>query len=138
VGQQDCRSIGPNKATSYSADGECSAASGLADPKWQSDSEASGGDAGKVSEQGKEAVRVLGTDPLSFQLRRNIHRTGYLINIPEEHEKYITTATLSPAWASGILEAFTKCCCVGSDSQTSYLFRGLNKGCRICINAALH
>jgi len=83
VGQQDCWSIGPNKATSYSADGECSGASDPADPKWQSDPEASGGDAGEVPEHAKEAVWVLGSDPLNFQRRRNVHWTGYLNNVLE-------------------------------------------------------
>jgi hypothetical protein len=50
------------KATSYSADGECSAASGPADPEWQSDSEASGSNAGEVPEHAKGAVLVPGEE----------------------------------------------------------------------------
>jgi len=48
------------EATSYSADGERSSASGSADPEWQPDPKASSGDAGEAPEHAKEAVRVAG------------------------------------------------------------------------------
>jgi hypothetical protein len=43
-------------ATSYGADGECSAASRPADPEWQSDSGAPDGDAGEIPKHAKEVV----------------------------------------------------------------------------------
>ena len=44
-GRGDIAANGDVEGTSYSADGECSAASGPADPEWQPDSEAPGDDA---------------------------------------------------------------------------------------------
>jgi hypothetical protein len=45
---------------SFSADGEFSAASGPADPAWESDSGEPGGDAGETPENAKETIRGPG------------------------------------------------------------------------------
>jgi hypothetical protein len=67
---------GNAEASSYGADGDCSAASDLADPACQSDSGAPGGDAGEVPEHAKEGVRTRARHTASCSRRRMLMWMG--------------------------------------------------------------